>query len=63
MTYHLLASALAQLLRGGRLREGGLTFRLATENDLEEMARAWEEWARREDSSLAMLHGEVLVQK
>jgi hypothetical protein len=41
------------------LREGGLKLGLATENDLEEMAVALEEWAERDDGSLAMIHGEV----
>jgi hypothetical protein len=27
------------------------------------MAKAWEEWAKRDDASLAMLNGEILVQK
>jgi hypothetical protein len=45
------------------LREKALKFGLGTENDLEEMAKALEEWAKRDDASLAMLHGEILVQK
>lgn len=45
------------------MREGGLKLGLATENDLEEMAVALEEWAERDDGSLAMIHGEVLIQK
>ena len=51
------------LVRGGPLRERGLKMGLTTEEDLEEMARDWEEWAGRDDASLAMLHGEVLIQK
>ncbi|KIV79669.1 hypothetical protein PV11_07217 [Exophiala sideris] len=50
-------------LRGGSLRERALKFGLGTENDLEEMAKAWEEWAEGDDASLAMLQGEILVQK
>ncbi len=50
-------------LRGGSLREKALKFGLGTENEFEEMAKALEEWAKRDDASLAMLHGEILVQK
>jgi len=58
-----LAQGLCDQLRGGSLRGKALKFGLGTENDFEEMAKAWEEWAKRDDASLAMLHGEVLVQK
>lgn len=54
---------LCDQLRGGSLREKALKFGLGTENDLEEMAKAWEEWAKRDDASLALLHGEILIQK
>jgi hypothetical protein len=50
-------------LRNGSLRDKALQFGLGTENKFEDMAKAWEEWAEREDASLAMLHGEILVQK
>lgn len=36
---------------------------LTTEDDLEEMARDWKEWADRDDASLAMISGEILIQK
>jgi SAM-dependent methyltransferase len=58
-----LAQGLCDQLRGGSLREKALKFGLGTENDLEEMAKALEEWAKRDDASLAMLHGEILVEK
>ena len=58
-----LAQGLCDPLRAGSLREKALKLGLCTENDLEEMAKAWEEWAKRDDASLAMLHGEILVQK
>ncbi|KAF2105038.1 S-adenosyl-L-methionine-dependent methyltransferase [Rhizodiscina lignyota] len=57
------AQAMAERVRGGRLREGGLKSGLTTENDLEEMATDWEKWAQRDDASLAMMQGEVLIQK
>jgi len=58
-----LAQGLCVPLRGGSLREKALKFGLGTDGDFEEMAKAWEEWASREDASLAMLQGEILVQK
>ncbi|KIW68765.1 hypothetical protein PV04_04687 [Phialophora macrospora] len=57
------AQGLCDQLRGGSLRAKALKFGLGTEDELEEMAKAWEEWAKRDDASLAMLHGEILVQK
>jgi hypothetical protein len=45
------------------LREKALKYGLGTENKLEEIAEAWEEWAKRDDASIAMLHGEILIQK
>ena len=45
------------------MRQKATKFGLDAENDFEAMADAWEEWAKREDGSLAMLHGEILVQK
>ncbi|KAE9380883.1 methylase [Stipitochalara longipes BDJ] len=58
------SQGLGDQLRGGqRLHEKALKFGLSTENDLEEMANAWEEWAKRDDATLAMLHGEILIQK
>jgi 2-polyprenyl-3-methyl-5-hydroxy-6-metoxy-1,4-benzoquinol methylase len=57
------AQGLVGTVRGGRLRDIGVKAGFATEADLEEMAKAWEEWAKRDDSSLAMIHGEILIQK
>lgn len=57
------AQALIQLVKGGSLREKGLALGLTTETDLEEMANDWETWAAEPESSIAMLHGEVIIQK
>jgi len=58
-----LAQGLATIVRGGRTRDAGLKAGLVTENELEGMAKAWEEWAEKEDASAAMMHGEILIQK
>jgi hypothetical protein len=54
---------LCDQLRGGSLREKAQKFGLAAENEFEEMAKAWEEWAKMDDACLAMLQGEILIQK
>lgn len=59
-----IAQGLIDQLKGGsRLREKSLRFGLGTDGDFDAMAKAWEEWAKREDASLAMLQGEILVHK
>lgn len=58
-----VAQGLCSTLRKGALREKALKFDLATENDLEEMAKAWEEWAEKDEAILAMLQAEILIQK
>lgn len=45
------------------MREKAKKFGLDVGVDFEELAKAWEEWEKIEDASLAMLHGEVLIQK
>ena len=57
------ARGLCQQLRKGGMREKALNSGISNENELEEMAQAWEEWAERDDACLAMLQGEMLVQK
>jgi hypothetical protein len=61
-----LADGIVKLLRGGsdsRMIKAGLEGGLITPGDLEDMVEAWEEWVERADASLAMLHGEILIQK
>ncbi|KAF3924537.1 Cycloartenol-C-24-methyltransferase [Orbilia brochopaga] len=57
------AQGLCDQLKGGPLREKALKFGLGAEDEFEEMVKAWEEWAKRDDASLAMLNGEILIQK
>lgn len=58
-----LAQAMVERVRGGRFRARGLEAGVVNENDLDEMAKAWEEWPGKEDSSIAMLQGEIVIQK
>ncbi|KIW33620.1 uncharacterized protein PV07_00456 [Cladophialophora immunda] len=59
----ICSQGLCDQLRGGSMRAKALKFGLGSEDDFEQMAAAWEEWAKRDDASLAMLNGEILVQK
>ena len=58
-----IASPMVDQVRSGRLRHVGISMGLASEADLEEMAIAWAEWQDRDDASIAMMHGEVIIQK
>lgn len=58
-----VAQGMVDALSKGRLRGVGLSSRLATEDDLKEMAAAWEEWAIADGAILGMLHGEILIRK
>ncbi|CAI6342239.1 unnamed protein product [Periconia digitata] len=57
------SKGLRDQLRGGSLREKAFKYGLGSENDLDEMIEAWEEWEKRDDASLSMLQGEILIQK
>lgn len=57
------AQAMVERLQEGKIRNAGLKSGIVTENELEEMAQAWLEWNRRDDATLGMMHGEVLIQK
>lgn len=57
------AKAMAAQGRGGGVGEIAKKMGLASGSDLEEVAVAWEGWAEREDSSLAMIHGEIFIEK
>jgi hypothetical protein len=45
------------------MRDKGMELGLTTESDIEEMVNAWEIWASDDDSSVAMMHGEILIQR
>ncbi|KAF2684050.1 S-adenosyl-L-methionine-dependent methyltransferase [Lentithecium fluviatile CBS 122367] len=57
------ARGLIAVVKGGPMREKGLNAGLTTEGDLDEMIHDWEKWAASSDSSVAMLHGEILIQR
>lgn len=45
------------------MRDAALKAGWVTENDMEEMAKAWEEWQERDEATLGMMHGEIIIQK
>lgn len=55
---------MAERIRNGEMRKKGFATGLLTHDDqVEEMATAWEEWAKRDDASLGIMHGEIIIQK
>ncbi|KAI1764416.1 hypothetical protein GGR53DRAFT_322904 [Hypoxylon sp. FL1150] len=58
----ICSQGLCAQLRGGGMRKA-LKFGLGADEEFEEMAKAWEEWEKRDDASLAMLYGEFIIQK
>ena len=58
-----LGNSWAERIRSGGVGKKALEMNLATKTELEEMAKAWEEWAVTEDACFGCLHGEILVRK
>lgn len=57
------AQGMMGIIKAGYMRDVGLSTGLVTEDELEEMAKGWQEWAAMEDASVAMMHGEIIIQK
>ncbi|KAF7546298.1 hypothetical protein G7046_g9337 [Stylonectria norvegica] len=55
--------AMAERIRGGNMRFKAVEMGIATEEDIETMAKAWEEWSEIGDASLGIMNGEVIVEK
>ncbi|CAG8971193.1 hypothetical protein HYALB_00010566 [Hymenoscyphus albidus] len=51
------------MCRNGRIREGALKSKRITEDGLDEIIKDYEEWSRREDASIAMMQGEIIIHK
>jgi hypothetical protein len=50
-------------LRTGQMRSKGLEMELVTEEGIEQMIKAWEEWIETADATLGIMNGEVIVTK
>ena len=56
-----LGTSWAKRIRTGSIGKKALSMGIVTEADLENMAKAWEQWAVAEDACFACLHGEILI--
>ncbi|TVY41476.1 hypothetical protein LSUB1_G002604 [Lachnellula subtilissima] len=52
---------LIERVQGSQLYGLGLDIGLTT-GDLDEIVTHWKEWAERDDASIAMMHGEIIIQ-
>ncbi|KAF4981273.1 hypothetical protein FZEAL_2899 [Fusarium zealandicum] len=57
------ASSMRERLISGQMRGKSLELGIATENELDEMAEAWEKWDDAEDATLGIMNGELLINK
>ncbi|KAI5457068.1 S-adenosyl-L-methionine-dependent methyltransferase [Mariannaea sp. PMI_226] len=57
------ADAMSQRLRDGQMRSKAIELGIATEDEIEEMIKAWDEWSRTDDATLGIMNGEALVTK
>lgn len=56
-------TSFAHRARAGALHKKALEMGIATADELEEMAKAWEQWMEAEDGWFGCMHGEVLIYK
>ena len=55
---------MSERIRHGEMRKKALELGVITEDEqVEEMAKAWQEWAETDEATLGMMHGELLIQK
>lgn len=59
----LTGGSLADRLKGGGMTDKIRELGLASEEEMEMMGKAWEEWIEREDACHGSMHGEVLIRK
>lgn len=50
-------------LRTGQMRDKGIELGIVTEEDIEEMIKAWERWIEADDATLGIMNGEVIWRK
>ncbi|KAF2767460.1 methylase [Teratosphaeria nubilosa] len=54
---------MAERLRNGPLGQKAIEIGVASKEDVEAMARAWEEWVTTEDACYSSMNGEILIRK
>jgi hypothetical protein len=58
-----VGEAMIERLRTGQMRGKGLEMGIVTEEGIQEMIKAWEEWIETADATLGIMNGEVIVTK
>ncbi|EMD36434.1 hypothetical protein CERSUDRAFT_84587 [Gelatoporia subvermispora B] len=56
-------STWAERITGSSLGKGAIAGGFATQEELEDMAKAWREWSTKEDAWYGILHGEIVARK
>ncbi|KAF8305014.1 S-adenosyl-L-methionine-dependent methyltransferase [Clavulina sp. PMI_390] len=56
------AQGMIAIASGGRIRDAGLKMGV-TEEEFAEMIEGWKEWSGRDDATLVMMNGEVVIRK
>jgi hypothetical protein len=55
--------AMIERLRTGQMRSKGIELGITTEEKIEEMIKAWQEWIETEDATLGIVNGEIIIKK
>jgi hypothetical protein len=50
-------------LKTGQMRSKGIEMGFTTEEKIEEMIKAWQEWIETEDATLGIVNGEIIIKK
>jgi len=48
-------------IKHGQMRVKALEMKLRSEQDLNAMATAWDDWARAEDAMMGLVNGELII--
>ncbi|KAK4120099.1 S-adenosyl-L-methionine-dependent methyltransferase [Parathielavia appendiculata] len=55
--------AMIERLKTGQMRSKGIEMGITTEQEIEDMIKAWREWVETEDATLGIMNGEVIIKK
>lgn len=58
-----IGGSLAERVRNGGMRKKAIELGIVTETDLDDIAKAWDEWIATEDACFGLMNGEVLIRK
>jgi hypothetical protein len=58
-----LGEAMIERLRTGQMRTKGIELGITTEQEIDDMIKAWEKWITTEEATLGIMNGEVVVHK